>query len=181
MDDRQREEDEERERRRPRVVDKRISARESAPTAPAPQTGPAEAPGAGPEASPPPQAPRPKAEPPPASVSAQPPPTAAGEEPIWTPEQEAQARQMMKEIAEVSSLNWVVQLAMELVNVASVKLNAGLVAEASLPIDALAAIVAELGPRLEDAEAPMRQTLAQLQMTYAQMSTAPPQQGAPGS
>lgn len=165
MDDREREEfeDRERPRPRPRVVDKRVSAR-------------GEGAGPAPEVAPPPAAePEPPTEPatpaPQGTAGQAPPPSG---EPLWTPEQEEQARRVMDEMAQVPSLNWVLQVAMELVNVASVKLNAGKLEEASLPIDALAGMIDEVGPRLEDAEAPLRQTLSQLRVAYAQMAGAPP-------
>ena len=41
-------------------------------------------------------------------------------------------------------------------------------------LDALAALVNGLGAELQGAEGPLKQTLAQLQMAYAQRATAPP-------
>jgi hypothetical protein len=162
MTDEQHEHDEEQqERSRPRVVDKRISARkESDP--PPPQTDPA-----------------PPAEPGPAPVDTpddetfRPPadetPDAGGPagEAVWTPEQEAEAQRIVAEIDRVAARDWVVNAAMNLVNVASVKLDRGDGAGAQLTIDALAGILEKTGARLGDAEGPLRQVLAQLQMAYA--------------
>ena len=156
---------EEGEPRRPKVVDKRISAggHRDRP-APAP-TPPEPAPSAaGPSAvAPEPPAPSPQAAPP-----AGPP----GEE-SWTPEQRAQAEQMAREIVETRSVDWVINVAINLANVAGAKLELGAPADAQLVIDALAAIVGSVGDRLEDAEAPLKQTLAQLQLAYAQRMSEP--------
>ena len=46
--------------------------------------------------------------------------------------------------------------------------------DGGLAIDALSAILEKVGSRLGEAEAPLRQTLAQLQMAYAQMAAKPP-------
>jgi hypothetical protein len=81
---------------------------------------------------------------------------------------------MAQEIAETPSFEWVVNTAVTLANVAATKLELGAGADAQLAIDALAGIVDSVGPRLQQAEAPLRQTLAQLQLAYAQRSTAPP-------
>ena len=94
---------------------------------------------------------------------------------MWTPEQEAEARRMAEEVAAVHSRDWVVSTAMNLVNVAGVKLESGPLEEAQLAIDALAAIVRDVGPRLGDAEVPLRGVLSQLQMAYAQVASTPPQ------
>lgn len=109
-----------------------------------------------------------------AAVSPPPPPPAAGEG-VWTPEQEEEAARMAEEMARIPSLEWVINVSVTLANAAGTKLNAGLVADAGLAIDALAALVEKVGPHLGDAEAPLRQTLAQLQMGYAQMAGDPPQ------
>lgn len=93
---------------------------------------------------------------------------------MWTPEQEAQAQQLAKEIAERPSQDWVLNVAVTLANVAGAKLDMGLADDARLAIDAFEALVNEIGPRLEGAEQPLRQTLAQLQMAYAQSVAAPP-------
>ena len=176
MDENQHEDGEEAEGRRPKVVDKRISARGEAGKAP-PSERPAEPP---PAAAPPPSAP---SEPPPA---AGPPPSAppeagaeagaaAGAEPLWTPEQEAQARKMAQEMAEVPSIDWVINVAVSLANAAGVKLNSRQMEDARLAIDALAGLMGSVGSRLEDAEAPLRQTLAELQMAYTQIAGPSPQ------
>lgn len=170
MEDRERDpsDDQDRPRPKPRVVDKRVSARGATVGPPEPRPAPPEAveevaSGPGDPAS--------------GVATAQEAGDASAspsEEPLWTPEQEEQARRMMDEMAQVPSLNWVLQAAMELVNVASVKLNSGRLDEASLPIDALAGIVESVGSRLADAEAPLRQTLSQLRVAYAEMAAPPP-------
>jgi hypothetical protein len=103
------------------------------------------------------------------------PPGAAGPpgQEVWTPEQEEEARRMSEEMAQIPSLEWVINVAVTLANAAGTKLNAGHRDDAGLAIDALTAIVEKVGPRLGEAEAPLRQTLAQLQMAYAQMATKP--------
>ncbi|MPZ92024.1 MAG: hypothetical protein GEU68_10390 [Actinobacteria bacterium] len=108
------------------------------------------------------------AEPPQPPGAAEPP----GQE-VWTPEQEEEARRMSEEMAQIPSLEWVINVAVTLANAAGTKLNAGHRDDAGLAIDALTAIVEKVGPRLGEAEAPLRQTLAQLQMAYAQMATKP--------
>lgn len=157
MDDEQHDlivgEDEEGARPKPRVVDKRFSARPASSPAPAPVPSPAPAPAPSPAAASSPAAARPPG----------------------TPEQEAEARRMAEEIAAVHSRDWVVSMAMNLVNVAGVKLESGPLEEAQLAIDALAAIVRDVGPRLGDAEVPLRGVLSQLQMAYAQVASGPSQ------
>ena len=93
---------------------------------------------------------------------------------MWTPEQEAEARRMAEEIAKTPSLDWVVQTAVTLANVAGTKMQLGAAADAQLAIDALSGLIDSVGPRLEDAENPLRQTLAQLQMMYAERAAPPP-------
>ena len=93
---------------------------------------------------------------------------------MWTPEQEAEMRAMAQQIAETPSIEWVLNTAVTLANVAGTKLDLGAVADAQLAIDALGAIVDTLGPRLGTAESPLRQTLAQLRMAYAEMVVPPP-------
>lgn len=166
-------EQEHKERRRPRVVDKRVSARSQ--DEPLTETGP---PGREP-----PQVPddaqakaaihvptdtedRDRSDGPAET------PAPRGEQ-VWTPQQEEEMRQVAKQIAETPSLEWVVNTAVTLANVAGTKLDLGAVADAQTAIDALAALVNGLGPRLAQAEAPLRQTLAQLQMAYAD-AIAPP-------
>ena len=150
------------ERRRPKVVDKRVSSGGHQPSRPTPPPEPPAQPAA-PQAAP--------ASPP---AAAQP---EAGGDPEWTPEEEAAARQMAQEIAERPGLDWVVNTAVTLANVAATKLQMGDPADAQLCIDALAGLLGSTQGRLEDADAPLRQTLAQLQMAYAQRANAP---GAPG-
>ncbi len=157
--------EEETERPRPKVVDKRISARGAAaapeaPRAPEPDPAPtAEATvGSVPEA--------------PAEEPARPPETGPGER-VWTPEQEAEARRMAEEIARTPSIEWVINTAATLANVAGTKLDLGAAADAQLAIDALAGIVNSVGPRLGGAEKPLRQLLADLQLAYAQRVAGP--------
>lgn len=99
------------------------------------------------------------------------------EQPEWTAEEEAAAMQMAQEIAERPGLDWVVNTAVTLANVAATKLQIGDPADAQLCIDALAGLLGSTEERLEDAGAPLRQTLAQLQMAYAQRVTAPDASG----
>jgi hypothetical protein len=157
-----------------RVVDKRISARgDSPPDPPAPAPSPSEEPSPPPATEPEP-APEPPAE---ASPGAAPGPgPAPGGEQVWTPEQEAEARAFVEEISQRPSVEWVVNAAATLANVAGTKIDLGQTADAQLAIDALAAIVEKLGPRLDQAEAPLRQVLAQLQLAYTQRATQPPPQ-----
>ena len=95
---------------------------------------------------------------------------------MWTPEQEEQARQMVEEIVRVPSLDWVLNAAVNLANVAGTKIEMGAAADAQLAIDAFATLVNGLSGRLQDAEAPLKQTLAQLQLAFAQRAgaTTPP-------
>jgi hypothetical protein len=168
----QRDEDEQ-ERPRPRVVDKRVSARGSDAGTPEP---------------PPPHEPPPRAEEP---VDAPPPPPSApgapstpprGDAPpgraqeVWTPEQEAEMQRLTQEIAQRPSLEWVVNTALTLVNVAGTKLEMDQVADAQLAIDALAGMLQSAGSRLGSAEQPLRQALAELQLNFAQKAAPPPDQ-----
>lgn len=98
---------------------------------------------------------------------------AAASEQVWTPEQEERARQIAQEIAETPSFEWVVNTAVTLANVAGTKLDLGAVADAQLAIDALGGILDAVGGRLQGAEAPLRQTLAQLRLAYAERVPAP--------
>jgi hypothetical protein len=190
--------------RKIRVVDKRVSSRREeegrtepageseVPSEPASDASSPEAPPevAG-ESAPPPEEPAtvtPLRPSPPAAPAEHPsggatapseppsqPPGPAGE--VWTPEQEQEARRMADEMAQIPSLEWVINVSVTLANAAGTKLNAGSVDDAALAIDALAAIVEKVGPRLGDAETPLRQTLAQLQMGYAERAGNP--QGPP--
>ncbi|HYO61037.1 MAG TPA: hypothetical protein VEU29_03975 [Actinomycetota bacterium] len=168
MRDHQDERDEEHqgERPRPKVVDKRISAR-AADAAPASRPNdPAPAPAGAPEATADvtvgtvPEAPQ------------EAPPPGPGER-VWTPEEEAEARKMAEEIARTPSIDWVVNTAATLANVAGTKLDLGVAPDAQLAIDALAGIVNAVGPRLQGAERPLRQLLADLQLAYAQRMAGP--------
>jgi hypothetical protein len=152
------------ERPRPKVVDKRISARGTASAPRETSSGPAE------------PAPEPVAE---APTEPAPQETEGGlpsDPDLWTPEQEAEARRMAEEVARTPSLEWVVNIGVTLANVAGTKLDLGATADAQLAIDALAALIEKLGSRLDRAEAPLRQTLAQLQLAFAERSgdVAPP-------
>ena len=162
----------EEERRRPKVVDKRVSAGGHNPTRPAPPPAP------------PAEAARPPApaeqSPPDPGPPAAPRSDEAGQ-PVWTPEEEAAARQMAQEIAERPGLDWVVNTAVTLANVAATKLQIGDPADAQLCIDALAGLLNATSGRLEDADAPLRQTLAQLQMAYAQTVASPGSPAGPGN
>jgi len=153
-----------------RVVDKRISARGDAP-APAQVPAPA---AAAPDPTPPPSTPAPPSQQEPGAAAAPQAGPAAEGEPIWTPEQEAEAQRMIQEIGQRPSLDWVLNSAVTLANVAGTKLDLGQTADAQIAIDALAAIVEKLGPRFGQAEAPLRQTLAQLQLAYAERNLAGP-------
>lgn len=150
------EEQDEQERPKPRVVDKRVSARG------------ADTPSSEPKAQPSP-APEPN---PPTAQEPQPP---AGPDPeaVWTPEQEQQAQQLARELAERPSIEWVLNLAVTLANVAGAKLDVGSPQDARLAIDTLAAIVEGVGSELQNAQQPLRQTLAQLQLAYAEAMGGP--------
>ncbi|MEA2507984.1 MAG: hypothetical protein QOG21_66 [Actinomycetota bacterium] len=171
-------EQEEQSRRRPRVVDKRISARpageNTAQQETPPPAGHTAAPSAG-KVIPPVATVAPAAEPEQPQAPAAPGADAARER-VWTPEQEAEAARMAQEIAETPSFEWVVNTAVTLANVAATKLELGSGADAQLAIDALAGLLNSVGPRLQQAESPLRQTLAQLQLAYAEGLSAPPPQ-----
>ena len=171
------ERDEDQARPRPRVVDRRISSRPPGDRAPRAEPTPAD------PAPDPAPAPTPEAVAPPPQVEATPAPEVeaapAGEpaEPLWTPEQEAEAQRMVEQISKVSSRDWVADAAIRLANVAGVKLDGGDPAEAQLAIDALAGLLNSVGQHLGEAEAPLRQMLAQLQMAFAQGVPPPPGDG----
>ncbi len=138
------------EQRGPRVVDKRVSSRPTSEAAPQPS----------PVATPPIEAaPEP-------SESAQPVPSMTEE--VWTPEAEAEARAIAEEIARRPSIEWVVNTAVTLANVAATKLDMGHASDAQLAIDALTGLLNSVGDKLGNVEQPLRQTLAQLQMAYAE-------------
>ena len=158
-------------RPRPRIVDKRVSARPrseaEAPPERAPGQPPAEhQPGGAGAPAPPPTDPAPAA------------PGVEGD--LWTPEQEEAARRLAQELREVPSVEWILNVAVNLANVAAAKLDGGLLGDAQLAIDALAALVNGVGARLGSADAPLRQTLAQLQMAYAQSAASGPGPARPG-
>lgn len=164
-------------RPRPKVVDKRVSARPegAAPPPPPPPAPATESPAAertvGPAAEPDAAPTEPTHDATSAAASA------GAPRDVWTPEQEAQARQVAREIAETPSYEWVVNTAVTLANVAGTKVDLGAAADAGLAIDALAGILDALGPRLQQAEAPLRQTLAQLRLAYAERVAPPPATG----
>lgn len=182
----EKDQEEQAERPRPRIIDKRVSARSAepkpsseSPPSPAPPE-PERAPEPAPEPRPPPAAApsadrsegaEPDAPAAPADTTARP-TDPAGE--VWTPEQEAEAQQLAREIAERPSEDWVLNVAITLANVAGAKLDLGVPEDARLAIDSLEALVRGVGNRLGDAEAPLRQTLAQLQLAYAQTVAPPP-------
>jgi hypothetical protein len=170
--------------RRPRVIDKRISARSTEETRPGEVPPPPEAvtqreeeASQGVSSPTPQQSPAGTTPPPTAPTAARDPSSAGGPsapaERVWTPEQEAEARQMAQEISETPSFEWVVNAAVTLANVAATKLELGGGADAQLAIDALAGLINSVGPRLQQAETPLRQTLAQLQLAYAQRLSPP--------
>lgn len=82
---------------------------------------------------------------------------------------------MADEMARIPSVEWVINVSVTLANAAGTKLNSGSVEDAGLAIDALEALVEKVGSHLDEAEAPLRQTLAQLQMAYAQMASGSPE------
>jgi hypothetical protein len=159
MEDSERDEEE---RPRPRVVDKRVTARPPG-EAPAPAAQPPPDPPS-PPAAPAPEATGPETMPPPPEAAAQGP--AGGQ--VWTPEQEEEARRMVEEIRRVPSADWVLSSLMTLVNVASVKLEAGDLEGAQLAIDSLSGVLDAVGSRLGNNEAPLRGVATQLKMAYAQ-------------
>ncbi len=179
----ERERDEDSGPRRPRVVDKRVSARSQTP----PPPPPAGAVGEAPVAATPPPVPQPPPSPeardegatearapidtpaPEASVAKE-----AAPEELWTPEQEAEVQRMVEEYFRVPARDWIAESAIRLAQVAGVKIEGGAFGEGQLAIDALAALVNACGGRLGEAESPLRQTLAQLQLAFAQGVSVPP-------
>lgn len=138
------------ERPRPRVVDKRVSARDAS----------------APDASPPTPEPDP---PSPANVGSDAGASAgSGEPPGWTPEQQEEARLLVEQMAKTPSIEWVANACVTLASLADTKLRIGDHADARLPIDALSGILDAAGGSLGDFEKPLRQTLGQLQMAFAQ-------------
>ena len=146
---------EEHPRPRPRVVDKRVSARSGAEKRePVVELKP--------EPQPVGEQPQPVPEEPPQAASD---PTVAQ---TLTPEQEQQVRAMIDEISRVPARDWVLESAARLIDIAGVKLQQGEGEEARLVIDALKGIIDNVGARFGDAEQPLRQALAQLQLAAAQ-------------
>ena len=180
MSDDERRREEEEGAGRPRVVDKRISARG---TADAPPPSPTPEPDPSPDPPDPGHPPEPDLPPEPGPGPSGPsrievPGAPAAEEapgpaPEVTPEMEAEARQMAEEIARTQAKDWVINSAVTLANVAATKVQIGQVEDARIAIDSLAALLEAVGPRLDDAEAPLRQMLAQLQLLFAQRSQPP--------
>lgn len=172
--------EEERQPTRPRVVDKRVSSRsagqDTTSTPPPADAAPAQPPPPVQEA-PPAAHEAPAAEQAPPSASAQSP--MPGQE-VWTPEQEAEAQALLEEMARRPALDWIVNSAVTLVNVAAAKLDTQQFAEAQVTIDALDGLLKQVGPKLGNVEQPLRQTLAQLQMAYAQAIGAAPGVAQPG-
>jgi hypothetical protein len=185
MDDRE-QPSEESERPRPRVVDKRVSARPETAGETASERRESRAATAPPDQAPerlqdPSRAaePAPAVAAPPPTPPPQPPPaeSAGGTGQVWTPEQEEQARRIAEELARVPARDLIVTFAMNFVEVASVKLESGDLAGAQLAIDAFEGVLKGLGGNLGEAESPMRTVLAELQMAYAQRAMRPPNVG----
>jgi hypothetical protein len=80
---------------------------------------------------------------------------------------------MAEEISRTPSLDWVVNTAVTLANVAGTKIQMGDAEDARLAIDAFAGLLDGASGRLLDAEAPLRQTLAQLQLMFAERGAPP--------
>lgn len=167
-----REDNEHDERPRPRVVDKRISARTTDPQRDEPRPRPDE-----PPAAPPPAEPTratggtawaEPSEPTEASASTEP------ERAEPTEAERAEADRLAAEIARAPSRDWVANAAVTLANVAAAKLHAGDVADARVAIDALRGLIDAAAPHLGEAEAPLRQTLAQLQIAFTDAFSNPP-------
>jgi hypothetical protein len=154
-----RSDEQEQERARPRVVDKRVSSGGSAAPPPATPTAAVPEPQAEAETSLPPS-PAPGAGP--------------GSGQVWTPQQEEEARKIAEEIAATPAIEWVVNATVSLANIAATKLDLGQTSDAQIAIDAFAGIMKAVGPQLGNVEQPLRQTLAQLQMAYAERATTPP-------
>lgn len=167
MDEEREREEEQGAARRPRVVDKRVSARTATPS-----QAPAEA-----RPTQPPVSSEPPPQPPPAAQQSAPAEEDQGpDDPgLWTPEQEAEAQRAVDEILRVPARDWVADAAVRLAQVAGVKLDRGDLADARVAIDGFGALVNGCAAELGEAERPLRQTLAQLQMAYAQVVAQPPQ------
>jgi hypothetical protein len=97
-----------------------------------------------------------------------------------SPEERAQAEEMIREMAQVQQQiagtpagQLVANHAMGLYELAAIKLSTEppLFVEAQLAIDAMAALLDAVGPRLGDDQAPLRQGLDQLQMAYVELKS----------
>jgi hypothetical protein len=165
----------EQERSRPRVVDKRVTARPAGEGPDRREAPPPEADSAPPPSTQP--GPPPESQPPAPEESSPAGPPGSERQQVWTPEQEEEARRMVEEIRRVPSADWVMSSLMTLVNVASVKLEAGDLDGAQLAIDALTGILDAVGTRLGDNETPLRQVATQLKMAYAQAATSATRRG----
>jgi len=170
------EEEERQEPKRPRVVDKRVSARKDAPAASTPDPSPSPEIPSPPDAAAQPDvaeaatgAPEPTAGSP---ASERPAPGDPGDA-VWTPEREAEAQAIAEELSRVPALDWVANAAVTLANVAAAKIQKGQAADAQLAIDALGALLDGLGDRFGEAELPLKQTLAQLRLAYTQAVMPP--------
>jgi hypothetical protein len=179
------EREQERDRPRPKVVDKRTSTRgvqegpgtakaassvtADAATAPAadtpPSPGPATRAGRAEAPETPPSPPRTRG-----GGEA---PQEAADQQLWTPQQEEEARRIADQILNTPSRSWVINVAMTLIDVARIKLDGGDPGDAQLAIDTLAAILNGCAGRLEEAESPLRSALAQLQFAFADQVTKP--------
>ena len=104
-----------------------------------------------------------------------PPPPGPGER-VWTPEEEAEAQRAAQEMAQVPARDWVLNVAVTLANVVGVKLQDGQFEEAQLAIDAFAGMIDKVEVQMGEAAPVLRQTLAQLQMAFAQTVSPPPPQ-----
>src|SRR5688572_2307143 len=158
------EEELEEQSKRPKIVDKRISAGGHSP----PPKPPTESTPEAAAATPPLQAPN-RSESPSGATSSSPAEgdvsaatdskrsggsagaSPGAEEQVWTPEQEAQARQIIEQIVATPALDWILNSAVNLANVAGTKLEAGQLEDAQLAIDGFAALIDGLSGRLQDA------------------------------
>ena len=115
-------------------------------------------------------------EPEPTQAAEEAPPGGRGpaDDEVWTPEREAEAQALAEELARVPALDWVANAAVTLANVAAAKIQMGQATDAQLAIDGLGALIEGLGPKLGEAEAPLRQTLAQLRFAFASAAVPPP-------
>lgn len=96
-----------------------------------------------------------------------------------TPEQQAQAEQMARELAEARerlaqtpAAEVVANHVMGLYELAAIHLSGGAVDEAKVAIDAMTAVLNELPGRLGENEPVLREALQQLQMAFVQVAQA---------